>query len=208
MDGAPSNSPMRVSLIPRELTPAPLLSNVRTAQPLDAQGNFSFNAVPPGKYSLRVDAIPPGFYLADIRVGSKSIYNDGVLTVETEQLAPVEVIFRRGGGSVQLRLSDLPVTQQAAARVVLVPTGVRRTNILLYKNQPIIIGAAAGRSPTYTFASVPPGEYKVFAFESLPGVGAEQNAEFMEPYQDLGVPVTVIEDETATVDVRLISTTP
>jgi len=48
----------------------------------------------------------------------------------------------------------------------------------------------------------------VFAFETFPGGGAEQNAEFMEPYQDRGVSVNVIAGETAAVDVRWISSTP
>jgi hypothetical protein len=73
---------------------------------------------------------------------------------------------------------------------------------MLYKS------AAVGSVPTFTFSNVPPGEYKVFAFETRPPGGAEQNAEFMEPYQDRGVLVNVIDGETATVDVRWIPSTP
>jgi hypothetical protein len=201
IDGQPSNWPNRVSLVPRESMPSLVLSHLGI-QLVGITGNFSFSAVPPGNYSLRPDAIPAGFYLADIRVGSRSVYDDGILIVGNEQLQPVQVSFRSGGGAVQVRLSGAPVQQQGGPRVLLVPTGARRGNILLYKH------AALDRSTTYTFTNVAPGEYRVFAFEALPPGGAEQNPEFMEPYQDRGVLVNVIDGETATVDVRWIPSTP
>ena len=203
MDGpAPANPQVRISLLPLENAPSPLLSHVRIAQPLDADGGFSFNAVPPGKYRLLIQPVPVGFYVADMRIGAKSIYDDGVITVEAEQLGPVEVSLRRGGGSVSARAPTLSTAAAPTTRVTLVPADPRQLNALLYKN------AVGGRSLSSSFIDVAPGDYKVFAFESLPAGGAEQNADFMAPYQSFGVPVHVNAGETTTAEVRWIPAEP
>ena len=203
MEGsAAANPQLRVSLLPLENAPSPLLSHVRTAQQVAADGSFSFNAVPPGKYSLLIQPMPAGLYVSDMHIGSKSIYDDGVITVDSEQLGPLEVNLRRPGGSVQVRVASPSTLGTPTTRVVLVPADARQTNALLYKN------AVIGRSTSYSFADVAPGDYKLFAFESLPAGGAEQNADFMAPYQSFGVPVHVNAGETATADVRWISAEP
>ena len=197
---ASSLDSIRVSLLPMENTPSPLVMHVRAAQAPDFRGAFTFGSVPPGKYTLQLSPIPAGFYVADIRLGSGSIFNDGIITVETEQVEPVEVTLRRDGGTVVVKSGRSAAS--LGARSVLIPAGSQQANLLLYKN------AAVGREPEWFFRDVAPGDYKVFAFEALPLGGAEQNAEFMEQYRNQGVFVRVAPGQTASVEVPWIASEP
>jgi hypothetical protein len=57
---------------------------------------------------------------------------------------------------------------------------------------------------SFTFRNVPPGDYKVFAFQSLPLGGAEQDEAFMANYERFGVPVKVVDRQTSNVAARWI----
>jgi len=194
---------LRVTLIQLDNAPSPLIGHLRVGQSPDANGNFAFNAVPPGRYSLQLTPMPPGLYVADLRLGSKSIYDDGVITVGTEPIEPVEISLRSNGGTVQAAPVTRPVAAAAprgTSRFVLVPAAPRDRNILLYKTG---FAPPANAARGFLF-DVAPGDYKLFAFESLPPGGAEQNAEFMEKYQKLGVPVHVEPGQSVPVQVQWI----
>jgi hypothetical protein len=198
--GATSN-PMRVGLLPLDNTPSPLVSHVRTAQSPDSTGAFSFASVPPGRYSLQLSPIPSSFYVADLRVGSKSVFDNGAIVVGNEPVGPIEVTLRSDGGTVQVA-AETPPASGSLPRFVLVPAAPRRQNVLLYKN---VAMSRSTSSTSLTVSNVAPGDYKVFAFEALPSGGAEQNAEFMAKYENLGVPIHVNANETLSVRVSWIS---
>jgi hypothetical protein len=203
---APGGNPLRVGLLPVDNTPSPLISHLRTLQTTDASGGFSFESVPAGRYSLQFATIPAGFYVADIRVGSKSIYDDGAITVGTEPIGPVEVTLRSGGGTILVVTGTSATTAEpnlfamnrSVPRFVLVPAAPRQQNVMLYKT------VLATRATTWIFPDVAPGDYKAFAFEALPSGGAEQNAEFMAKYEGRGVPVHVNAGQTVRVQVPWI----
>jgi hypothetical protein len=52
-------------------------------------------------------------------------------------------------------------------------------------------------------SGVAPGQYSLFAWESLPGT-AYMNAEFMAPYETKGQAVTIREGAVANTEVKLI----
>jgi hypothetical protein len=178
--------PSRITLQPLENTPPALLNHLRTAQQLDASGNFSFLSVPPGLYAFQMIPLPSGFYVAEMRVGTRSILGDGVLSVGTDPLDPIEITLRRDGGRVEVAgpASGTPVAPLATGpRMVLAPA--KGYNPLLYRITP------ERRNVPFVFNDITPGDYKVFAFLNLPQGGAEQNAAFMAKYEALGVPVHV-----------------
>jgi len=192
----PALNSMRLSLIPAENFPSPLVSHLRTALAPATDGSFTLGSVPPGRYNLNLTSIPTGYYLGDLRIGIKSIFDSDIIEVGSDPLEPLSITLRRGGGSVQVRI---PVpTAPANRRIVLVPEDPRQQNPLLYKlNQ--------GLAFTMTsFSDVPPGDYKLFAFENLPGGGAERNDEFMAKYQNFAKSIHVEAGQTTTVDVEWI----
>jgi uncharacterized protein (DUF2141 family) len=192
--------PLRINLLPRDNYPSPLISHVQTAQSVSTSGEFTFAAVPPGRYVVRILPIPSDVYLADMRVGSNSIYDDGVITVGTEPLDPVELTLRRGGGQVRVSVTGRDAAGAVGGslrRIVLVPVE-HRDNALLYRVTYV------GSSNSESVSDVAPGRYKVFAFQELPPGGAEQNADFMAKYEDFGVTINVAAGQTVDVQVPWI----
>ena len=176
------------------------MSHIRAQQTLDATGNFSFSSVPPGKYVLQLMPMPGGFYVADVRIGARSILVDGIIAVGTDPLDPMELTLRRGGGQIQVTVVGTPeqggIPGVGGARFVLAPAKGR--NALLYK----VINAPRGLPSV--FNDVAPGDYKVFAFSNLPTGGAEQNAAFMAKYDSFAVSVHVDPGQNVPVEVRWI----
>jgi hypothetical protein len=155
----------------------------------------------PGKYSIEIGAIPIGYYVADLRIGYTSIYDDGIINVGADALEPIEVLLQQGGGTIQGILEDdnvEPTGEYIAPRMLLVPAWPRRQNPLLYKTSTLI-----GAPGAFSFRDVPPGDYKVFAWKRFP-LGAEQNSTFISRYEQYGAAVTVLPGERSPVTVRLI----
>jgi hypothetical protein len=190
----------RISLLPRGNIPSPLISHLRATQPLNANGEIEFKAVPQGEYRLLVPQ-QPNSYVADLRVGTKSIYEDGIIKVDLGPMEPVEIVLRDGGGTVQGNLTMPNIVDgpdAASRRVVLVPdVALRRGNSVFYR-------VAQNFTRSFSFRGVPPGDYKVFAFQNLPFGGAEQDEKFMTKYERFGVPVKVMDGQTSNVAVEWI----
>jgi hypothetical protein len=169
---------------------------------LNSNGGFTFPSVPPGEYNLQITGLSPGLYVSDIRLGSKSIFEDGIVSVSSDPPGSVEIQLRDGSASVWGMLEKVDSKNRAVlfagARVVLVPALARRENKMLYRSE---IVPASGM---FSFNNVPPGEYKVFAWKNLPPGGAELNADFIAKYEDQGVPVTIAEGQSKLVQVHLI----
>jgi hypothetical protein len=192
------SSPMRIGLLPKDNFPSPLLMHLRSQQEIGSGGDFSFVAAPPGRYALQIGPLPFGLYLSDIRVGSRSIYDDGIINVGTEPIDPVEIVLGRGGGEVRVVVSGT-TTADVSRKIVLVPSVPRRENAALFKTAASVDDRGVG-----TITDVAPGRYKVFAFQGLPPGGAEQNAEFLTVYEDLGVTTDVAAGQTIEVQVQWI----
>jgi hypothetical protein len=185
----PPNSPPQ-QLVPRiqlriqEAMGSLISGGAASTPPPGPDGSIVFVNLFPAKYKIQVPQIP-NYYVADIRQGATSFYNDGIITVTgEEQTSPVEIILSTGGGQLQGVVHNKK-GEPVAARVALIPQVPLHLNSLLYKRA--VAPAATGQ---FTFTSVAPGTYKIFAWENIPN-GAEENAEFMQKYEGLGKLVTV-----------------
>jgi hypothetical protein len=159
-----------------------LTSSRLSGRPLSAGGKIEFRGLPEGAYALTFPATAPGFYVADIRQGARSIYDQGRITVGKDSAEPVEVVLAANGGSVSGTVEGADKAS-SPIRVSLIPEGVRRENLLFYKR-------AAVTNGRFAFTDLPPGSYKLFAWEDLP-TGADENAEFMRQYEQRGRAVTI-----------------
>lgn len=128
--------------------------------------------------------LPANAYLADIRQGGVSVYDNG-LVVGTQTVAPLDVIVNTDGGSIDGSVIG-PDRKPAAAgmNVVLIPAENRRQNAALYKT------ARTDAQGHFAMNIVPPGQYRLFAWESV-RPGAYQNADFLRAYEDRGTIVNV-----------------
>jgi hypothetical protein len=138
--------------------------------------------VPEGKYILKWWEFPPGAYLADIRQGARSIMDTGLIVVGKTSAEPLEIVLATGGGKIEGKIQG-PAAKLGVASVSLIPQGTRRENQSLIKTT----FAPGG---TFKITDVPPGDYKLFAWKTLP-TGADASAEFMSPYEGRGRFITI-----------------
>jgi hypothetical protein len=190
-DGSPVRQP--ISLRARGTLVAPLMNLINT----NTDGTFTISQVPEARYSITQSAADS--CIVDIRQGSKSVYDDGFIGGIDAQ--PIEVILSKQCGTVQVQIVDDRKQPVSNAFVSLVPAMEHRRNPLLYRRS--IFDVAASKYPPIN--RIPPGEYKMFAWDNIPP-NAELNAAFLAKFEDRGVPVTVRHGESLTIQVPLITT--
>lgn len=191
VSGAGSGN-VTVRLVPIDPTIGVLGDAVPGEQALTTNGTFAFSNVPPLRYRLEVYGLLPGWYVADTRLGGTSIFNDGIIEVGAAAPPPIEVVVSQGAGTIHGTVENIPPnTRLLNARVVLVPEEPRRRNVLLYRTSRIL------EDGTFViFPDPAPGSYRLFAVSSLPAGHSEWNAEFLEKYADVSIPVTVSPNQT------------
>jgi len=152
--------------------------------PNPADGD-TFSSITEGRYVVEsgLQALRDA-YVADIRQGSKSIYEDGTIIVGADRPERVDVILARPAGMIQGVVQDATGKPFGSSLVVLIPEGRRRENPLLYKK------ATASADGQFTLQALAPGQYKIFAWENLP-TGAERNGQFLARFEQFGRSVTV-----------------
>ena len=178
-----SASGMRVQLRSRESYAPPFDTAAAANMTTDAAGAVVFPSVPEGLYTVQVSGVPANAYVADIREGGVSVYDNG-LRITGQSPGLIEVLIATKGGTIEGSVASASQRPVEAATVVLVPAASRRQNPALYK---MVRSIAQG---TFRINGIPPGDYKLFAWESVPAT-AYMNAEFLSPFENLGVPVTI-----------------
>ena len=138
----------------------------------------------------------PDAYVSDVRQRGKSVFNDGLFRVEGEPES-VDLIIQPKGPAIDGSVRGAARSGIETARVVLVPQPPRRKNVLLYQ---VTNPDAAGH---FRFTGVAPGQYKIFAWESVP-TNAWENAEFMAPFEGFGRPISIAGGDVANITVDLI----
>lgn len=186
--------PLRLTLRSLEMYPAPFESS-SIAYSLDPSGDFVFPSVLEGRYSVNATALPANSYIADVRMAGRSILDAGFVVGEPSGVLEVQVSSK--GARIQGTVLDTLRKPVPTARIVLVPQLSRRQNLLLYK---VAVSDSKG---SFTMSGVAPGQYSLFAWESLPGT-AYMNAEFMAPYETKGQAVMLTEGAIANTELKLI----
>jgi hypothetical protein len=147
-----------------------------------------------GEYRITMTGLPEGFYLKEARLNGRD-----VLTTSSDDFSEggnLEVVVSPNAGDLEGQVVDAEGRPAVAVEAVLIPEALRR-HPERYEH---VITDAEGR---FRIATVPPGDYKVFAWERV-----EDYAYFDEyalmPFENLGVPVRVAESSSVTVEVELI----
>lgn len=181
VDGSPSAAPVRLRLQPAD-SAADIFPLVYAPEiQIERDGSFAILGVPAftlrPQVAIKGDGLPASAYIADIRQGGRSVYDDG-FTAGPGAESPLEVIISTKGGIVE------GVVDRAKAFVALVPPPGRRQNGDLYKTM------AANSQKQFRFEGVPPGSYKLLAWDIIPA-NAHRTADFLKPYESRGTSVTV-----------------
>ena len=198
IDGKPAAAAVRVSLQPADSSNGLAgFDKVGRFEPaIEPDGSFLIPVVPEATYRLQpvilhsdsvmtaLPLLPPSAYVADIRQAGTSVYDNGIV-INPGSSDPIEVVINTNGGTVSgtvARVGQQSVPQ--GTMVVLIPPEERRQNLALYRT------ALTNAQGAFTMTGVPPGPYKLFAWESIPA-GAHQNAAFVKSHEEKGAAVLV-----------------
>ncbi len=127
-------------------------------------GRFRVENVWPAAYRMSVQNLPSDLYVKSIRLGNLDLLAQP-LTVPVQMDGLVEILLGTDIGMAEGRVANERGEAFSNARVALVPDAPLRGRLDLYRT------AASDFSGGFRLSNVPPGDYKVFAWEE-----AEDNA--------------------------------
>jgi len=168
-------------------------------QQVKEDGSFQLDDVGADRYTVSVAGLPDGFYITRVRSANLDVLAAG-LEIAAGSPAPLDVVLSPNAGQVTGTVMD-PKTQKAAVAVtvVLVPQEKeRRDREAFYQT------TTTGPAGQFTFKTVTPGEYRVFAWE-VAEYGAWMDPDFLKPLESRGEAVSIHEGGRHAIQVNLIS---
>ena len=163
--------------MPLPPTPAGSPPAPRNGQ-VTASGDFKMS-IAPGDYRMSVANIPASTYVKSIRLGNEDVLSSGLHVTKSVD-ATVQIVIGTDGGTILGSVLDGSLRPFTNATVALVPEGVAlRGQPELYRN------TTSDSSGNFVLKAVPPGAYKLFAWEWAPQ-DAWQNADFIRNYEGQG----------------------
>jgi hypothetical protein len=170
---------VRVRLKPEETLPSALVALTNT---VDSQGVFVAKNIPEGHYDFDI-RLPQNAFVVDIVEADKSVFDAGI-TMDSASNRSIQIVINPQGETIGGLVRNGEKKPAVGATVVLVPKRSRRKNVLLYRI------ANTDQSGHFTLHGIAPGEYKLFAWESIVD-DAYLNAEFLAKYEKTGRDVVV-----------------
>ena len=174
----------------------PDLPSPRPASP-QLDGQFLLSGVLQGSYVLDVSNLPQDMYLKAARFGDDDVLEKPLALGQRQGTTPLQILIASDGGHVQVAAYNAKSQLHPGASVVLVPDAPRRHRREQYRV------ATSGDDGLATFRGIPPGNYKLFAWEDLEP-NAYLNAAYLEVYESSGVPMKIGSADNPPISVRVI----
>ncbi len=153
------------------------LAASQTLAPVKADGTFDFKKIPAGSYSVLVEGTTrlPDYYLKSAKLGSTEVINSG-LTLGGGGTYALDILIGAGAATVAGEVADADDHPVADANVIAVPTGEHAIRFDLYQK------TVTDQHGHFIFVGLTPGDYRLFAFESLEE-GVYFDPAFLKPYE-------------------------
>jgi hypothetical protein len=163
--------------------------------PLNADGTFSLTNVMPGEYRAQVLGMPVDYYVKEARVEQTDVLNAPWVINEPVR-GNLNIVVSSAAGQIDGTLTDKTSQPVSALQTVLIPDE--------HRDRPELFrSAVTDKSGKFTFRGVTPGNYKIFAWESLEP-NAYYDPQILRQYEDQGHQIRVLESDKKTVDVKMI----
>jgi hypothetical protein len=162
-----------------------------------AAGTFKLVGVGRGSYVLDVTLPTPDSYVKSARLGDIDVLNDG-FRLDIPPDRPLEIVISAKGGTIRGTVLDRNRAVAGGVTVALVPDETRRQRNDLFRS------ATTDAGGRYDFRGIPPGSYKVFAWEDIE-LKSWMEPAYLRVFEDLGKLVAVTEGSSQGVDVLAIS---
>jgi hypothetical protein len=146
-------------------------------------------------YNVTLPGLPESFYLKALRMGDADGLDAG-LDLTNGASGGLDILINPNGGEVDGAVEKETHQPAAGATVLLAPDSHRQQSNLFKTS-------AADQYGHFSVKGIAPGGYKLFALEQMEW-GAYQDPEFLKPYENKGVAVTIREGSHETAQLRLI----
>lgn len=133
---------------------------------------------------MNVKGLPPNGYVKSLRMGGDDILESGLHVTRSSE-NPIQIVVGMDSGTISGTVVDAASRPFTNATVVLVPDLPD-----LRKRRELYLSVASDSSGNFTLKSIPPGSYKLFAWEWA-APDSWQNAEFLRPYETAGQPIRI-----------------
>ena len=150
-------------------------------------GSFAIPSVFDGNYRVRVFGFPEEYYVKSAQQGRTEVLLSGLTVSRSQSLSPLEITLSPDGGRVDgtVLRDQNPV---GGAVVVLVPNPPYRDQDEMYS---LKTADGLGR---FSLLGLPPGDYKLFAWEPVPGTNYV-DPDFFEAFEARGTRVHIEEKQ-------------
>lgn len=145
-------------------------------------------------YSIELQGAQNGYYLKSAKLAGRDV-PDNMLDLSISGSA-LELIVANDSASITGTVQKPNGDPVASARVTAVPANNSQRRDL-FKS------ANSGTDGTFTLSNLPPGSYKIFAWEEVEA-NAWMDPEFRRPFESLGTTATIRDGSGPTVTLRVI----
>jgi len=152
---------------------------------------ISVRGVASGKYVVVAKPTVSG-YVQSVRCGKLDLLHEPLIVSEGGLLPPIEVNVRDDAGAITLQLHGDGPDLQVLVLILSEPRALAGPQV-----------ATTGRTPKFQSGPLPPGTYKVFAFDAANAVDYT-NADMLDKYASQAVTVSVAPRSNASVAVDVI----
>jgi len=160
-------------------------------------GQFTLSGIVPANYVLDISNLPQALYVKAARFGDDDVL-EKPLTLEPKPVTnALQVLLGSDGGRLQVAAYNGNGDLQPGARFVLVPDPTRRHRREQYRD------ATSGEDGQAILRGIPPGSYKLFAWEDLEP-NAYLNSDYLRIYEAFGVPVNIASGDNPPISTRMI----
>jgi hypothetical protein len=164
-----------------------------------ADGSFLLNAVSNATARITVDGLPGEFYVREARLDGSDVLRT---SAKFSAAGNLELTISSRAGWINGRVLDAKGKPVAGIEAVLVPNQSRERPELFKRST--IATDPQGR---FFIFGIPPGDYKVFAWERI-DPNSFFDEQVMQRYEQQGVPVHIGESARENVEVRIIPEAP
>jgi protocatechuate 3,4-dioxygenase beta subunit len=163
-----------------------------------SDGSFEWKGVPPGEYYVQLASNGAGgadWYLKSAVAGGRGSEESGISV--NGGAVVLDLVASANGSVVEGVAAEEKSEPVANAVIVAVPEARLRGRVDRYRK------TVSDQSGRFTLRGIPPGDYTLFAWESVDGE-AYYNPEFLKSCEGRGTPLHLGEGERKSVQVRAI----
>jgi len=170
-------------------------TQIPMVSPIAADGTFLVNGVMPGEYRFTLAPTQANYYIKEVRFGGAEALNTPI-NISAGATEMLEVVLSPRVSEVEGTITDGKGQPVEGVQAVLVPDA-HRDRFELFR------AVTSGANGHFTIRGVPPGDYKVFAWESIESYGYF-DPDLLRRDESKSQRIKVQESDKITVSVKMI----